>query len=52
MDAALVAIQELATLLQLPVLLTILPGAEDPVVGVFEPVRVSPWCAPCKRHHD
>lgn len=51
MNDAVDAIQLLATLLQQPILMTILPSDDDPADGVFAPVRVSPWCSTCARHH-
>lgn len=52
MDLAVQAIQDLATLLQQPILMTILPREDDPADGLWEPVTVSPWCETCQRHHD
>jgi hypothetical protein len=52
MDATVMAMQNLATLIQQPILLTILPRDDDPADGVFQPVTVSPWCTTCKRHHS
>jgi len=51
MDRAIMAMQHLSTLLQQPILMTILPREDDPADGVFEPVQVSPWCSTCERHH-
>jgi hypothetical protein len=52
MDATVMAMQNLATLIQQPILLTILPRDDDPADGVFQPVTVSPWCTTCKRYHS
>lgn len=52
MDLAVQAIQDLATLIQQPILMTILPREEDPWEGFWEPVKLSPWCETCDRHHD